>query len=248
MGILGAAKQLTISVGLYKPARALRRAFNPSERRHFRDHRLLLSQFVKAGDLTFDVGANVGERTEILQSLGASVVAFEPQPICAREVAARGNERVTVIQKAVGETEGTAQLHLKADNVLASLIPDWQGREDIGVLTVSVITLDKAIDRFGLPAFCKIDVEGFEVQVLRGLSHPIPAVSLEYHCDARGIERVKECLDLLSKLGTYRVNLIGYESAVLLSSNWLPVPEFIKSFPDSAKGNFWGDLFAKIAD
>ena len=81
MGILTAAKQITISTGLYRPARALRRAFNPSGRRLFREQQLLLRQFVKAGDLAFDVGANVGSRTQLLLSLGASVVAFEPQPI-----------------------------------------------------------------------------------------------------------------------------------------------------------------------
>jgi FkbM family methyltransferase len=247
MHLLSVAKQLTISIGLYKPTRALHRALNRSERRHFRAQQLLLGQFIKAGDLAFDVGANIGDRTEILLSLGASVVAFEPQPICAREISARGNERLTVVQKAVGETEGTARLHLKSANVQSSLMPDWQG-DDVGVMTVSVTTLDKAIEQFGLPSFCKIDVEGFEAYVLRGLSRRIPAISLEYHCDNRGIEKVRECLDLLSKLGSYSVNLIGQENTILLSSNWLAVPEFIKSFPDCAKGNFWGDLFVRVVD
>ncbi len=245
---LGAAKQLAISIGLYKPARRLHRALHPSERRLFHAHKLLLSQFVKVGDLAFDVGANIGNRTEILLSLGATVVAFEPQPICAREVAAHGNERLTVVQKAVGETEGTAQFHLKAATTHASFLPNWESMDDVGVMTVSVTTLDKAIEQFGLPAFCKIDVEGFEPEVLRGLSHRIPAMSLEYHCDEHGIERVKTCLNLLSRLGSYSVNLTGQENEVFLSPNWLAMPEFIKSFPDCTKGNGWGDLFVKAID
>ncbi len=227
--------------------RVLYRILNRSNGRQFNAHRLLLSQFVKAGDLAFDVGANIGNRTEILLSLGAAVVAFEPQPICAREVGARG-KRLTVVQSAVGETEGTAQLHLRADHVLASLVPGWQAGSDMGTLTVPVTTLDKAIEQFGVPAYCKIDVEGFEPQVLRGLSHRIRAISLEYHCDESGIEHVRECLDLLSKLGDYHLNLVGGEDARLLSSEWLTLPEFKKSFPDCAKGNFWGDLFAVTAD
>ena len=125
MGALGIAKQLSISVGLYKPARTLHRAFHPTARRHFHNHRQLLGQFVKRGDLTFDVGANIGNRTQILLSLGAIVAAFEPQPICARELRALRDENLTVIQEAVGEAEGTAQLYVKADNVLSSMVPDW---------------------------------------------------------------------------------------------------------------------------
>jgi hypothetical protein len=73
-------------------------------------------------------------------------------------------------------------------------------------------------------------------------------MSLEYHCDEHGIERAKTCLNLLSKLGNYSVNLTGQQEAFLLSSNWLTVPEFIKSFPDCAKGEGWGDLFVRIVD
>jgi FkbM family methyltransferase len=246
VGSLVVVKQLAISVGLYKPARALHRALHFSERRHFRAHQLLLGHFVKAGDLVFDVGANIGNRTEMLLSLGASVVAFEPQPICAREIVARGNYRLKVVQKAVGSTEGTAQFYLKVATVHASLMPDWLGADHTGVITVSVTTLDKAIEEFGLPAFCMIDVEGFEVEVLRGLSRRIPAISLEYHCDEHGIERVKRCLELLSTLGIYSVNLTGQEDAKFLSLNWLTVPEFLKSFPDCANGNRWGDLFVRV--
>ena len=194
--------------------------------------------------------------TEILLSLGAAVVAFEPQPICAREVVARGNERLTVIQKAVGETEGTAQFHLKSLTTHASFLPDWGDMDDAGVMTVSVTTLDRAIEQFGLPVFCKIDVEGFEAEVLRGLSHRIPTMSFEYHTDEPGIERAKICLNLLSKLGNYNVNLTGQEEAILLSPTWLSIPEFIskwltapeliKSFSDCAKGEGWGDLFVRI--
>jgi FkbM family methyltransferase len=209
MTLLGGAKQLAISSGFYKPARTLHRALHPSERRLFRAHKLLLGQFVKAGDLAFDVGANIGNRTEILLSLGATVIAFEPQPICAREVAAHGSERLTVIQNAVGETEGTAQFHLKAATTHASFLPDWEGMDDIGVTTVAVTTLEKAIEQFGLPVFCKIDVEGFEPEVLRGLSHRIPAMSLEYHCDEHGIERAKTCLNLLSKLGSGPIKFLA---------------------------------------
>jgi FkbM family methyltransferase len=241
-----AAKHLAISTGFYKPARALQRVVFPSRRREFRAHRLLLSEFIKPGELAFDVGAHVGYRTEILLSLGATVVSFEPQPICAREVAARGNKHLTVVNKAVGAAEGTAQLHLAETANIASLLPDWyKSEDDLGTITVPVTTLDKAIELFGCPSFCKVDVEGFEVEVLRGLSHVIPGMSIEYHADQRGIAKITECLAMLSTRAKYIVNLTGHDDAFFLLSSWLTIGEFKDSFPKCAKDHFFGDVFIR---
>jgi FkbM family methyltransferase len=242
---LGVVKRLALSVGLYRPARALRQAFVPSERRQFREYRSLLSKFIKPGDLAFDVGANVGNKTEILLSLGATVVAFEPQPSCAREIAARGKNHLTVVNKAVGAAEGTARLHLAGSSALASLLPDWHKSDDLGTIAVPVTTLDIAIGHFGCPSFCKIDVEGFEIEVLRGLSHVIPVMSLEYHDDQRGIQMINECLAMLSTRANYIVNLTGQEDGMLLSTSWLTIREFKESFPKCARGNLWGDVFIR---
>ncbi len=242
---LSAIKQLSISLGLYKPARALHRVLFPSERQKFAAHRALLSDFIRPGDLAFDVGANLGVRSEIMLSIGAQVVAFEPQPACARETRARGNSRLTVVDKAVGAVEGTADLHLKAGSGQASLLPNWQGGPEIGVLRVPVTTLDREIKTFGTPIFCKIDVEGFEAEVLRGLSSPIRTLSFEYHCDENGVAKVRECLGLLARLANYEVNLIGQEDDNWLLPTWVPIAEFIDIFPKCAAPNFWGDIFVR---
>jgi hypothetical protein len=126
--MLRAAKQLSISLGLYKPARALHRALNPTERSEFRSHKALLSQFIKPGDLAFDVGANIGVRTEIMLALGARVVAFEPQPMCARETRARGSNRLIVVEKAVGARMGIAELHV--EKIACRQVFSPTGRED----------------------------------------------------------------------------------------------------------------------
>ena len=57
-------------------------------------------------------------------SIGGIVIAFELQPSCAREVCARGNRHLTVVEKAVGAVEGSADLHLKGESGQASLLPN----------------------------------------------------------------------------------------------------------------------------
>lgn len=241
------AKRALISSGLYKPARAAYDAFRPEARRHAREYRQLLSSFLSPGDLAFDVGANIGIRSQIMLSLGARVVAFEPQAACAAEVRARGNARLTVVEAAVGAKETIAQLHLKRASVQASLLSEWQGGPNVGAINVPVTTLDISIERFGLPAFCKIDVEGFEAEVLAGLSRPIPAMSVEYHCSEAGIRRLASIFERLQSLGRYEANLIGGENNQLLHSEWIPAEAFMKKFPASTIGHFWGDCFVRLA-
>jgi FkbM family methyltransferase len=241
---LAAAKQISLSLGLYRPARALHRLIFRDPNR--RDHLASLSEFIKPGCLAFDVGAYVGERTDLMLSLGARVVAFEPQPFLAREVRARASaKRLTVVETAVGAQIGSADLFLTQNTGGASLNSDWYRTEDYGKITVPVTTLDTEIAKFGTPDFCKIDVEGFEVEVLKGLSSPIKALSIEFQCDERGVAKIAQCVDMLSKFATYEFNLVGTEEGKWLSPHWMSKAEFLSSFPACAKSHFYGDVFMR---
>lgn len=240
---LSLVKGFALSVGLYRPARALKRLVTRTD---LNSHKALFAQFLRPGDLAFDVGANIGERTDAMLSIGAKVVAFEPQPKCAREVRARaGSDRLTVVEAAVGASIGQAELHLTSTHGWASLKPDWQRSDDLGMLLVQVTTLDVEIARHGKPAFCKIDVEGFEAEVLKGLSVPLDALSIEYHCHEGGVRKIKDCLDILDRLGSYTFNLTGTEEANLILPKWLTKDELLSSFPNCAKPHPYGDIFAR---
>jgi FkbM family methyltransferase len=238
------AKDVLIASGLYRTARIIQRRLNPSARRRFLDQKGLYSQFVKRGDLVFDVGANIGERTAVFLALGCRVVSFEPQPSCAKEVRARNNGMLRVEEKAVGASEGRAKLFLKKSDTLASLVHGWQG-EDVGTIDVQVTTLDAAISQFGQPTFCKIDVEGFEAQVLQGLSHPIPMLSFEFHVNSDA-KAAPECIKILSNLGPVKINAVGGEGCNWILSNWISQEQFTDTFPECVAPNIYGDIFAKL--
>ncbi len=128
-----------------------------------------------------DVGANIGQFSLLVAALHpqARIFAFEPLP----EAAARyerlfaGNPLVRLHRAALGPDRGTATLHVSARNDSSSLLPisDIQSRifpgtEEVGTATVPVGPLADFVTREALvaPALLKIDVQGFELEVLRG--------------------------------------------------------------------------------
>ena len=111
-------------------------------------------------------------------------------------------------------------------------------------MTVPMTTLDELVTRFGRPAFCKIDVEGFELEVLRGLSTPLPALCFEYIPAA--IHLAQGCLDRLSSLGDYRYNWTQGESHRFLSSSWLPAADMGDNILREAASSSSGDIYARL--
>jgi FkbM family methyltransferase len=213
------------------------------------------SQFVGPGDLTFDVGANDGDRTRVLRSLGARVVSVEPQPGCVRKLErAFGADRdVVVVGKALAASEGTAELRQNEAAVLASLSPDFiaatersgrfaQWSRWAETIQVETTTLDQLIDDYGRPRFCKIDVEGFELEVLRGLSHALPVVSIEYTAEAHEI--LVGCVERLRELGSTRFAYSPAETFELWQAGWVGAEELIAGLDALGDSRAWGDVYA----
>ena len=197
--------------------------------RYRRDQRRFLSAFIRKGGLVFDVGANVGHYTLVAASLGARVIAVEPQAGLADRLRRRfrGSAAVTVVQCAVGAGPGTASLHKTADlTEVASLRTDAAERSRFAKThpfslseTVEVVTLESLIERHGKPDFCKIDVEGHESAVLEGLKTPIGALSIEFNREYE--EDTARCLKALLALGPYRFNYALGEESRLAEADWL---------------------------
>jgi FkbM family methyltransferase len=219
--------------------------------------RRLYSTFVRADDLVFDVGAHAGNRTRALVALGCRVVALEPQPDFARLLRTLfgRSTRVEIVEAAAGAAAGRATLSISERTpTVTTLAGGWRdarAREPgfDGVawnrrLDVEITTLDRLIERWGAPAFVKIDVEGAEPAVLAGLSRAVPALSFEYLPAA--LAEVRACVDRLASLGPYRFNWSPGEAFQLASSTWLSGNELLDRLESPAERQRSGDVYARL--
>lgn len=217
------------------------------------------SQFIQPDDLCFDIGAHVGNRLWAWSGLGARVVAVEPQPICMATLQRfyGKNAAITLLPNALGAKRGAQTLWISEQNpTVTTLSKQWidQVRQDAsfaGVewqqqVMVQVTTLDDLIECYGIPRFCKIDVEGYEVEVLQGLSQPLAVLSFEYL--AATPELALACVDRLTALGKYQFNWSAGEQHRWQSARWLRADEMKDWLATLPKAAGSGDIYARYTD
>jgi FkbM family methyltransferase len=206
------------------------------------------------GDLCFDVGAHLGNRAGVLAALGCTVVAVEPHPYLANYLRKRfaGNERVIVEEAALGACTGRATLHYMPRNLtISSLNPDWHrsltGRRARNTgfsaeVSVATVTLNGLIVKYGLPKYCKLDIEGSDVAVLETLAQPLEVLSFEHvpHLHAQTAEAVA----ILEKLAPYRFNYFPRETHRFRLRHDVSGTELLEALREPAALKWSADVFA----
>jgi len=240
-------------------ARAITRSLDIYYRDAARTARMdrLNAQFVGPGTLAFDIGAHLGDRTASFRRLGANVVAVEPQPAIFRALRLlQGKDTgVRLLPKAVGAREGQTSFYVNTANPTVSTASTefvsaapgaeaWRDQIWDRQISIDVTTLDHLVEQYGTPDHVKIDVEGFEAEVLRGLSHPIQSLAFEFTTLQR--EVAYDALEALSGLGPYVFNYSLGERHALALSDWISVPQMahlIQGLDETANS---GDVYARL--
>lgn len=123
------------------------------------------------GRLAFDVGANVGQAARVLAPHFATVIAMEPCKESFDILLEESAPNVVPIMAAVSSQTGSVELTESAYSITTGQLTTGGGLAwgaSLGTRSVDSVTVDDLIAHYGRPDFVKIDVEGHEVEVLRG--------------------------------------------------------------------------------
>lgn len=202
--------------------------------------------------LVFDIGANVGTHSKLFRRLGCRVIAVEPQRACVAALKRTFGSRIEVVHAAASNGVGTADLNLCEVSAVASMSTEWiettkkNGRFP-GLVwgqreTVEALALDILIQIYGKPCFIKLDVEGHEWHVLRGLSYSVPALCFEATPEMAKV--AINCVSRLGDIGTYEFNYSIGDDAILEFSKWLDPKSAVDYL---ARIDRRGDVYARTA-
>lgn len=197
---------------------------------------MLCMKILRPGDIVFDVGANIGYTSLLFSTQvgeAGKVVAVEPSrrsyELMTRALRDRNN--VVCLNLAASDQPGEIAFFVPKSLDLASCLP-VAGADH---LQVQCDTVDRIADIHGAPNFVKIDVEGYEPNVFRGMSKtlghdPRPIVIFE----ALSVKAVKECLTILDGLSknSYMYYRVGkddgtlHEDLAIGTNDYLALPEW----------------------
>jgi FkbM family methyltransferase len=247
------AKSVLDTLHVYRPVRSLyQQAFGQEARKTHATLRQFYSQFIAPGDLVFDIGANVGIYSEAFESLGAKVVAVEPNPDCVAEIK-RNTRRdsVMTIQAAVSDEVGCGTLMLTDCSRWGSMSEEWIEKASCSErfggaawsrrIEVPTVTIGDLQSQFGQPRFIKVDVEGYEVKALTGMSEQPEFLSFEFNTENMAI--VSACLDCLSPDSSFNF-VMGAPPARLELAEWVDRRE-IQAVLGKIAVLYFGDVMVK---
>lgn len=208
-------------------------------------------------DIVFDVGANIGKKTYVFSLLCRQVIAIEPQPFCIRILHQRFDKYSNLIKicpLAISPQQEQASLYIATQHTMSSMSPDfihhvqstwsfsprWRKK-----ITVKTTTLDALIENYGYPKYIKMDVEGYEENVLKTLSVPVPWLSFEFTPTL--YENTLRCINRLESLSTYLYNISIEETYQWYLPHFVSAQEMQTIITNElyALGKF-GDIFAQV--
>jgi FkbM family methyltransferase len=165
-----------------------------------------------------DVGAHLGSVTRILAAWGFKVYALEPCPEVRKRLISAVKDftrsgRVQVLEYAASDADGWAQMFVGVADTLNSLNHEWtvvafpEYFRSVSTVEVPTRRLSTLLRELGVKTigYLKIDVEGHEPSVLKGLFTDQDAVEppaiVMFEANQRFVEKAEECLDILSSNG-----------------------------------------------
>ena len=209
-------------------------------------------KLINKEEIIFDIGAHSGEKSKNLLKICSKLILVEPQPEYVKILKKKFSKisKVVILPYGISSKKKTLKLKINTSNPLISTFSDhWdKGRFAESkwdkVINVDTITLDQLINDYGHPKYIKIDVEGFELEVLKGLTKKTGIISFEFTSEF--FKDAVKCLDHLNLLGYQNFNYSEGEKRKF-NFDWTSKDKILEEIENKVKTNnyLWGDIYAQ---
>ncbi len=218
------------------------------KRWHHHREQSFYKKLISKNDLCFDIGANMGTKSKLFLDLGANVVAFEPQRSCHENLLRLSSKKFTVEKCAIGNRFEQREFNLssipdistfskKFMTVYASEKCVWEEVVEIPCYPIQIF-----VKKYGIPKFCKIDVEGLEWEIISGIYSKIPYIEFENTHAFK--EETTKSIRHLANIG-YVFKIIEDGTYQFSSKDWLQESQILAEIKSFAAKNLHSNIFCK---
>jgi len=203
------------------------------------------SQFLKKGDLVFDIGANKGLHTKIFLDLDCRVVAVEPNPELVNKLNNKFGKKIVLVDKGIGPKNDVMDFKMFLEDGHSTFYknnPKLVNQYLYKTIPLQVITLNNLIEQYGKPSFIKIDVEGFEYNVLKTLKFPTTVV---FEFTSSIFDVAIKCIEHLNKIGNAKFNYTYSINHKLELNKWVSGEELVNLLKKSTP-HLFGDIVVRF--
>jgi FkbM family methyltransferase len=210
-------------------------------------------------NLVFDIGANRGNMTEFFLRNSNRVVCFEPNPSLIEHLRNRfsyiSKERIIFDDRGISDKEGKKIFNISNADTISTFSEEWinksrfTGKYNWGAsIEVETTTIDSIIEQYGIPDFVKIDVEGHELEVIKGFTKTLSETIFSFEWAEEQYHNMIQISEIVKKLGYLKFAFTYSDECTfgenLTWTNWdqLSFHERI----DINRKELWGMIYFKI--
>jgi FkbM family methyltransferase len=206
-------------------------------------------------NLVFDVGSNVGTTVEFFSQKANKVIGFEPNPRLVEILRKRFNNRNVIIDsRGLSNEIGEKKFRIANADTISTFSEDWVNNSRFtggyswneGII-VDTTTLDSVIEQYGTPDYIKIDVEGYEFEVLTSLTKVLENTIISFEWAEEQKNKIEQTIKYLFNLGYKKFSYTEADKILMdVEIDWRTIDKLnlIENLDDQRKDK-WGMIYVK---